>query len=103
MAVGAPVGNKNAAKAKLWAEAIKRALSNSAPDGTVTAGLDRLASKLVAAADAGDQWALIEIGNRLDGKPAQVIAGDEEAPLVFKEILIRAVDATRSRPSDEGE
>lgn len=86
--MGAPVGNQNARKAKDWASAIKRAL---AKEEGYEAGLDRLAGKLVKAADAGDQWALIEIGNRLDGKPAQVIAGDDDLPPVKVEGRVKLV------------
>lgn len=73
---GAPLGNQNARKAKRWESAITRALAKVADGAGVEAGLDKLASQLVRAAEAGEQWALIEIGNRLDGKPAQVVVGD---------------------------
>jgi hypothetical protein len=73
---GAPVGNQNARKAKRWESAITRALAKAAAGAGVEAGLDSLADQLVSAATKGEQWALIEIGNRLDGKPAQVVVGD---------------------------
>lgn len=73
---GAPVGNQNARKAKRWEAAITRALAKVAEGAGVEAGLDKLAEQLVSAAGKGDQWALLEIGNRLDGKPAQVVVGD---------------------------
>lgn len=98
---GAPLGNKNAAKAKIWEQAIKRALTRLSGT-TVNAGLDRLADKLVREAENGEQWAMMEVGNRIDGKPAQVIQGDPNAPLEFREILIRAVDATANRTTKEG-
>ena len=79
--MGAPVGNQNGKKAKLWEQAVKRALARMSNE-TVDKGLDALADKLVSAAAAGEQWALIEVGNRLDGKPAQVIAGDDDLPPV---------------------
>lgn len=67
---GAPVGNQNAVRAKKWREAIMRALARKS--GSVDAGLDAAADKLAALAiDEGDKWALEEIGDRLDGKPAQ--------------------------------
>lgn len=49
--------------------------------GSVDAGLDAAADKLAALAiDDGDKWALEEIGDRLDGKPAQsvIATGDED-------------------------
>lgn len=83
--MGAPVGNQNGAKGRLWLDAIRRALARKA-EGDLSSGIDKLAEKLVAAAESGDQWALLEIGNRLDGKPAQslTVAGDAENPLAVK-------------------
>ena len=73
--MAAPVGNQFAKKAKIWEQAIKRALARRA-NGTIDLGLDKLADKLVDAAESGDQWALKEIGDRLDGKPAQSVQVD---------------------------
>jgi hypothetical protein len=69
--MAAPKGNKFAAKKGLWENAIKRALARAS--GTVDAGLDKLADKVVSAAANGDQWALAEVANRLDGKPTEHI------------------------------
>jgi hypothetical protein len=99
--VAAPAGNQNAKKAKRWEGAITRALAKVAAGAGVEAGLDTLAEKLVTAAAAGEQWALLEIGNRMDGKPAQAVSidGDGEGGPVktLSEILIRAVDAAGDR------
>ena len=80
---GAPVGNKNARKAKIWEQALKRALARYSGE-TVDAGLDRLADRMVKAAMEHDDYAaaaqIIErIGDRMDGKPAQAIVGDADA------------------------
>lgn len=76
--MAAPLGNQNAARAKRVREAIMRALARRA--GTVDAGLDQAAEKLVALAiEQSDQWALGEMFNRIDGKPATVIIGDDDA------------------------
>lgn len=77
---GAPIGNANAKNAKRWQSAVTRALARLSEGAGVEAGLDRLADQLVSAAAAGEQWALKEVGDRLDGKPAQIIAGDDELP-----------------------
>ena len=70
---GAPKGNRNAAKAKIWSAAIERALARrSSVDGRIM--LDALAEKLIALAEAGDLAALREIGDRLEGRPAQALA-----------------------------
>jgi hypothetical protein len=66
--------------------------------GSVDAGLDAAADKLAKLAiDDGDKWALEEIGDRLDGKPAQaIIGGDEdEPPIRFQKVerVIRRADA----------
>ena len=94
--MGAPVGNQNGRKAKLWADAIKRALAKLGPEGerTVEAGLSRLADKLIAAAEAGDPWALKEIGDRLDGKPAQALQvdGDGEGGAIKHALEVRFVE-----------
>lgn len=86
--MAAPLGNKNAAKAKVWEQAIKRALARSSGKD-IDSGLDGLADKLVSAAANGEQWAIKEIGDRLDGKPAQAVAlsGDDENPLVVRGIV----------------
>lgn len=103
--MGAPVGNQNAKKAKRWNAAITRALAKISDGQGVEAGLDKLAAQLVKAAEAGEQWALIEVGNRMDGKPAQVLVGgdDDDNPISIREIVIRAVDAASDRPSPEGD
>lgn len=81
MAGGAPFGNQNGKKAKQWEQALKKALARTG--GSVEEGLARVADKLVAAAETGDQWAIKEIGDRIDGKAAQqvTVSGDPDAPL----------------------
>lgn len=78
--MGAPVGNQNAAKAKVWAAAINRALEKRAGGDKIKA-LDDLAEKLLLACDEQELAALKELGDRLDGKPAQAITGDEDSPV----------------------
>lgn len=75
--MGAPVGNQNAAKAKVWQAAILRALDRRSGSDRAKA-LDDLAEKLLSKCDESDLAALKELGDRLDGKPAQTIAGDPE-------------------------
>jgi hypothetical protein len=85
--MGAPVGNKNAAKDRWLANAYKRALATEA--GTVEQGLDKIALRVVRDAFNGDQWSIREIGDRLDGKPAQAIigGGDDDPPLKLKGVV----------------
>jgi hypothetical protein len=75
--MGAPVGNQNAAKAKQWAAAIERALEARGA-GDRLAALNALAAKLLDKCEEGDMSALKELGDRLDGKPAQALVGGGE-------------------------
>ena len=45
--------------------------------------LRKIADKLIAEAQKGEAWAIKELADRLDGKPAQMIVGDEEQPLTL--------------------
>lgn len=81
---GGQLGNNNASKGKPWEAAIKRALARYS-NNNIAKGLDKLADQLVkAAGDKGDQWAIREIGDRMDGKPAQSIVGEDGGPLTIE-------------------
>jgi hypothetical protein len=84
---GAPIGNKNACKNRPWAEAINRVLL--ANDGEK---MRALAERIVGRALEGDVSALKEVGDRVDGKAIQVLAGDSDNPLVFQEVERKIVD-----------
>ncbi len=64
---------------KIWSDAIRRAVHGYHEEkdetGKVkkTRWLNKLAENLVLAADKGDVSALKEVGDRLDGKPAQSV------------------------------
>lgn len=74
MAGGAPKGNQNARKGKLWTQAIERALKKRSKSKTdMIEALDDIAEKLLAACDNGDLSALKELGDRLEGKAAQTV------------------------------
>ena len=89
--MGAPLGSKNFAKNKPWADAIARALARKA-QGKEN-GLNLVADQLVNAALNGDQWAIKEIGDRTDGKAAQSLAvTDGEGGNLFSP-LVAAADA----------
>lgn len=89
---GAPLGNQNAKKAKLWEQALKRALAR-ASNSTVDAGLDKIADKVVAQAMEGSRFAVDEIAVRMDGKPAQpLIGGDDDDPPIRSVTRIELVD-----------
>ena len=66
---------------KLWREALRRAVLKRVEGQQ---NLDRLAGVVVASALDGDMQAAKEIGDRLDGKPAQAVehTGEGGGPLV---------------------
>ena len=72
MSGGAPVGNQNAAKGKMFEGALKRALARN--DGS----LNKIADELVSKAITGEQWAVQMVADRLDGKAKQQIVGGDE-------------------------
>ena len=76
---------------KRWTSAIALAVMREAQDGNEKY-LARIAQKLVGLAMKGDLAAMKEIGDRLDGKPPQTIAGDSDKP---HELVIRVIDPTR--------
>ncbi len=80
--MAAPIGNQYAANARKWRQAIDRALDKQSVIDQMDA-LETIASKLIEAAQNGDQWAIKELGDRIDGKSAQsvIVSGDEENPL----------------------
>lgn len=81
--MSAPIGNQFAVKAKRWSAAIDRALANRSKARGIEA-LDELAEKLLLAAEQGDLTALKELGDRLEGKPAQIISGPDGGDVPFK-------------------
>jgi len=70
--MAAAIGNQYAAKGKQWAMAIDRALDKRGAFDRKTA-LDELAKVLLDTAAEGEMGALKELGDRLDGKPAQAV------------------------------
>jgi hypothetical protein len=67
---GAPLGNQNAAKGRVWRAAIERALAARSRVDQKEA-LDRIAEALIVKAQEGDLTAIKELGDRLDGKAHQ--------------------------------
>lgn len=66
--MGAPLGNTNSSlENRLWGNTIRRAAIQDAER------MRRIAEKLLSMAEEGDVQAMKEIGDRLDGKPAQTI------------------------------
>lgn len=93
--MAAPIGNQNAAKAKVWTAAIERALERRGepatnPDQPIERtpkmkALDELAEKFIAKMEAeSDLGFFREFGDRLEGKPSQAITGPDGNDLVVK-------------------
>lgn len=92
--MGAPVGNQNAAKGKVWADAIRKALVDADREDAPHA-IRKLVLQLLTKAAEGDMAALKELGDRLDGKPAQAIVGDAtHDPVQLQQIQRIIVDPT---------
>lgn len=93
---GGQPGNQNAAKGRLWHDAIKRAVARKY-NGDLNHGLDTLADKLIEAVSNGDLPAIKEFGDRIDGKPAQALigGGPDDPPIRLDRIELVAVSATK--------
>lgn len=83
----------------MWAKALEREIARL-EGGDLEAGIARIARRVVKVADSGDEekaiWAFKEIGDRLDGKPAQAIIGgaeDDPAIRTVSEVLLRGINA----------
>lgn len=81
--MGAPVGNQNAIKAKRWQQAIDRALERRSKGDSIKA-LDELAEKFLKEVEAAGINGFKELGDRLDGKPAQAFTDGDGNPPVFR-------------------
>jgi hypothetical protein len=73
---GGQAGNDNAKKGRIWIGALNRAISQD--DGK---RLRQAAEKLLTLAAEGDVPALRELGDRLDGKAIQRLAGEIDEPI----------------------
>lgn len=92
MAGGAPLGNKNAAKSRVFEQAFIRALKQrdiEAGDGET---VRKICETMIDLALAGKVEAFKEMRDTVDGKPTQVIAGDADNPLAVEMIERRIVD-----------
>ena len=80
--MAAPIGNQNARKAKELKDSLKYVLDNF-ENSAIKKGqaLREIATKLIEKALDGDMAAIKEIGDRIDGKPAQEIMGEDGGPI----------------------
>lgn len=86
--MAAPIGNQNAARARIFRDAIKWALAHyedEDPTSKMIEGPEKALrlmclKQVKKAAEDGDLAAFRELADRVDGKPPQSIGGDEENP-----------------------
>ena len=90
--MAAPEGNQNAAKGKRWADAIDRALAKRSKAAGIQA-LDELAEKFLAEVEAAGILGFKELGDRLDGKAVQAIAGADGGPLTVEIVRFASKDS----------
>ena len=90
--MGAPEGNQNARKRnRMLTDALKRELTQKPEDALA------VARKLIERAKEGDSWAQSLIFERVDGKVAQAIVGDdEEAPISVKGLAVLWGDGSQA-------
>lgn len=86
---GNPEGAK---KHKVFYAALNRAIAQE--DGK---RVREAAEKLLDLAAAGEAWAIKELRDTLDGKPAQTIAGDPDAPPAFVAVVERRIIDANSK------
>ena len=84
--MAAPTGNSNAKKGKAWFDALRK-------ECVQRDALADIARVLVDKAVAGEAWAIQEVANRFDGKPAQSVELDAEVRATVQSIERRIVKA----------
>lgn len=74
--MAAPNGNSNAKKGKEWFDALRK-------ECVQRDALADIAKVLVDKALGGEAWAIQEVANRFDGKPAQAVqlSGEDGGPI----------------------
>lgn len=96
-------GNPEGRPKRPFKAALERALKRM-QSGDDPAALEKLATKLVEKGLEGDLQSIKEVADRMDGKAAQVIVGDDEAdairvehsiPQSDKDIINRFIEQTR--------
>jgi hypothetical protein len=65
MSAGAPIGNKNASKSRMFSDRLRMVLTQEPHR------LRTIAEQLVSKAEEGEPWAIRELMDRLEGKAIQ--------------------------------
>lgn len=86
--MAAPIGNKNAAKSRLFEQALHRAIAQDSGER-----IRKTAEHLLNKAAEGEIWAVQMLADRLDGKPSQqIIGGGENGEFELTRIIREVVD-----------
>jgi hypothetical protein len=90
---GAPFGNQNALRGRIWTQAIERALARRKAKSDQIKAIDELADKLLDTCASGDLPALKELGDRLEGKAIQSseISGPGGGPVPVQQWQLQPV------------
>lgn len=91
MAGGAPIGNKNGSKGKLFYDQLRK-ISVQQPER-----LRNVAEVLFNAAELGEPWAVKELIDRFDGKPTQ----QTELTGADGESLLTGIQVTFVKPAND--
>lgn len=83
---GAPFGNTNAIKNKLWSDTLRRAIAQDRGDRVRQA-----AERLLDEAAKGEPWAIKELADRLDGRSVQANSFESDGGTVT-ELVVRWLD-----------
>lgn len=95
MAGGAPKGNKNGAKAKIWELAMRHEIAKDRER------LYRIADRVLKDAEAGEAWAVTEVRNTMDGKPTERMEiSDPEGTLRNPAIVNVTIAGNKALKSD---
>jgi hypothetical protein len=90
MSAGAPLGNSNAAKGKMFYDQLRK-IAVQEPHR-----LRAVAETLFSAAETGEPWAVKELIDRMDGKPMQ----QTEITGADGESLLTGIQVTFVRPNE---
>ena len=91
---GAPFGNTNAIKNKLWSDTLRRAIAQDRGDRVRQA-----AERLLDEAAKGEPWAIKELADRLDGRSVQANSFESDGGTVT-ELVVRWLDPVLTLESD---
>ena len=81
--MGAPFGNNNATKNKLWSDTLRRAIAQDRGDRVRQA-----AERLLDDAAKGEPWAIKELADRLDGRSVQSNTLESNGGSQITEIIV---------------